>query len=105
MTSLDLFNKYIKFELINEKQLDLAIDYICGNLNSCFHNYSYWYDLYCYSTKSKIVIRHRKNKNKNAVARLGECVCQNQVINFLKNEGNQCNCDEGCASVYYNAVF
>ena len=105
MTSLDLFNKYQNFESINEKELNLVIDYICGNLNSCFYNYAYWYDMYCYSTKSRIVIRYRKKKNEKAVTRLGECVCQNEIINFLKNKGNLCNCGEGCASVYYNVVF
>ena len=105
MERLVLFNKYRNFEPINKNQLDLVIDYICGNLNSCFCNYSYWYDMYCYSTKSRIVIRHRENKNENAVATLGECVCRSHVINFLKNKDNLCNCDKGCASVYFNAVF
>ena len=104
-SSFVLFNKYRNFEAINENQLNLVVNYICGNLNSCFYNYPYWYDMYCYSTKSRIVIRHRENKNENAVATLGECVCQNQIINFLKNKDNLCNCNEGCASVYFNIVF
>ena len=106
MESLYLFDKYRNFEAINKNQLDLVIDYICGNLNSCSCNYPYWYNMYSYSTKSRIVIRHRENKkNENAVAILGECVCRNQIINFLKNKGNLCNCDKGCASIYFNAVF
>ena len=60
MESLILFNKYRNFESINENQLDFVINYICGNLNSCFVNYPYWYDMYCYSTKSRIVIRQKK---------------------------------------------
>ena len=104
MEMLELFNKYRNFEPINKKELDLVINYICANLNSCFNNYPYWYDMYCYSTKSRIVIRHRESKNENSIAILGECLCQNQIINFLK-KGNSCNCDEGCASVYFNAVF
>ena len=105
MESLNLFTKYRNFEPVNKDQLELVIDYICGNLNSCFCNYPYWYDMYCYSTKSRIVIRHRENKNESAIAILGECVCKNQVINFLKNKDNQYNCDKGCASVYFNAIF
>ena len=104
MESLELFNKYRNFEPINKEQLQLVINYICSNLNSCFNNYPYWYDMYCYSTKSRIVLRHRERKNENSTVILGECVCQNQVINFLK-KNNLCNCDEGCASVYFNAVF
>ena len=105
MEKFVLFNKYLNFEPVNENQLDLVVNYICGNLNSCFHNYSYWYDMYCYATKSKIVLRHKKNKNVDAVTVLGECVCKNRVINFLTNKNKTCNCDEGCASVYFNAVF
>ena len=105
MNGLILFTKYRKFESVNKDELDLVIDYICANLNSYFCNYPYWYDMYCYTTKSRIVIRHREDKNETGTAILGECVCKNQVINFLKNEGNQCNCNKGCASVYYKAVF
>ena len=105
MESFTLFNKYLNFEPINKNQLDSVINYICSNLNSCFYNYSFWYDMYCYSTKNRIVIRHREDKNENALTTLGECVCEKQVINFLKNKDKQCNCDEGCASVYFNAVF
>ena len=104
MNSLVLFTKYQKFEEVNEKDLDLIVDYICGNLNSFSRNYPYWYDMYSYATKSRIVIRHRKEKFETATAKLGECVCQDQVINFLENE-NKCNCNNGCASVYFKVVF
>ena len=105
MDRLILFTKYHKFESVNEHKLDLVVDYICGNLNSSFCNYCYWYDMYCYATKSRIVIRYREEKNELAFAKLGECVCENQIVNFLENEANQCNCDKGCASVYFKAVF
>ena len=105
MNSLISFTKYRKFEAVNKQELDLAVDYICGNLNSSSCNYPYWYDMYCYATKSRIVIRHREGKNESGVATLGECVCKDQVINFLQNDDNQCNCNKGCASVYFKAIF
>ena len=105
MESLNLFTKYRNFEPVNKDELELVIDYICGNLNSSFGNYPYWYDMYSYTTKSRIVIRHREHKNETGIAILGECVCKDQVINFLKNEANQCNCNKGCASVYFKVVF
>ena len=105
MNRLISFNKYQKFEAVNKKELDLAMDYICGNLNLLSCNYPYWYDMYCYVTKSRIVLRHREDKNETVTAVLGECVCKDQVINFLKNEGNKCNCNKGCASVYFKAIF
>ena len=105
MDRLSLFTKYRNFELVNRNELDLIVDYICGDLNSPSYNYNYWYDMYSYATKSRIVIRHREEKNELGFAKLGECLCENQIVNFLQNEGNKCNCEKGCASVYFNAVF
>ena len=104
MNKLNLFEKYQKFEFVNANELDLIVDYICGNLNST-NNYPYWYDMYCYTTKTRIVIRHKEEKNELAVAKLGQCVCQNEVVNFLQNKNKECNCEKGCSSVYFNAVF
>ena len=105
MDNLTLFTKYQKFELVNTNELDRIVDYICSNLNSSFCNYQYWFDMYCYAAKSRIVIRHRENKNETGLAKLGECACKDQVINFLENESKQCNCSDGCASVYFKVVF
>ena len=105
MGSFSLFKKYENFQFVNSEQLDSIVDYICLNLNSTYTNYGYWYDMYCYATKSRIVIRHRESKNEKGLAKLGECVCKNEVINFLINESKQCNCNDGCASVYFKSVF
>ena len=96
-----LFEKYKKFEMINKDELNLIIDYICGNLNSCFCNYNYWYNMYCYATKSRIVIRHREQNNQLGFAKLGECVCENEVVNFLEKENKKCNCNKGCSNIPY----
>ena len=103
--SLSCFEKYRNFQFVNECELDLTIDYICGNLNSPTLNYGYWYDMYSYTTKSRIVLRYRKRRGENPVVKLGECLCGEQVIDFLKNSNKKCNCDRGCASVYFNKVF
>ena len=105
MNRLNLFEKYQKFEFVNANELDLIMDYICGNLNSCKINYPYWYDMYCYTSKTRIVIRYKQDKNELAVAKLGQCICKNKIVNFLENENKKCNCEKGCSSVYYNAVF
>ena len=104
---LDCFERYSKFELINESELNNVVNYICGHLNADYTlNYPYWYDMYCYSTKSRIVLNHKKQKGDfYPLVKLGECVCKNEVINFLKNPDKKCNCNNGCASVYYNNVF
>ena len=106
MDRLSLFEKYKNFEFVNANELDLIKDYICGNLNSWpQNNYPYWYDMYSYATKTSIVIRHKQEKNECAIAKLGQCVCENEVVNFLENENKKCNCEKGCSSVYFNAVF
>ena len=104
MSRLFLFEKYRNFEFVNANQLDLIVDYICGNLNSGI-NYSYWYDMYCYATKSRIVIRLKQEKGELAVAQLGQCVCKNEIVNFLKNQNKKCNCEDGCSSVYFNVLI
>ena len=105
--SLTCFEKYSNFEPVNKTELHYVTNYICGNLVGDYNlNYRYWYDMYCYTTKNYIVLRHKKEKgNLNPVTKLGECVCQNKVINFLKNSDKKCFCSSGCASVYYKVVF
>ena len=105
MDRLSLFKKYQNFEFVNTNELNLIVDYICHNLNSVGTDYPYWYDMYCYTTKSKIVIRFKQEKNELGIAKLGQCVCKSEVINFLENENKKCNCEDGCSSVYFNAVF
>ena len=104
---LDCFKRYSNFESINEIELRYAVNYICGNLNADYTlNCRYWYDMYTYTSKNFIVLRHRKeNGILNPLTKLGECVCQNKVINFLKNSDKKCFCNKGCASVYYKVVF
>ena len=104
---LDSFLKYINFKLITEDELNLAMDYIDNNLNAGSTNgYGYWYDMYSYCIKNFIVLRHKKKNNEfPLLTLLGECVCQDKVINFLKNTDKKCFCDKGCSSVYYNKVF
>ena len=102
---LACFEKYRDFQPINETELDVAVNYICEHLNSPTLNYGYWYDMYSYTTKSKIVLRYRKRRGGSPVVKLGECLCQGQVVDFLKNSNKKCNCDNGCASVYFDKVF
>ena len=105
--ALACFEKYRNFKLINETELDILVNYICAHLNESYtHNYGYWYDMYSYTTKSKIVLRYRKRKGHDPpLVKLGECICEGEVVDFLKNPNNKCNCDRGCASVYFNKVF
>ena len=105
---LTCFEKYINFQDIDESELKFAINYICGNLNANYTlNYCYWYDMYSYSTKNRIVLNHKKYEQGklNPVTKLGECVCQDKVINFLQNSNKKCFCNNGCSSLRFNTLF
>ena len=96
--ALVCFEKYTNFQLINESELDTVVNYICGHLNTNYtFNYGYWYDMYTYTTKSKIVLRYRKRRGLDPVVKLGECICEEKVVDFLKNPDKKCNCGRGCA--------
>ena len=44
----------------------------------------------------------KKKNNYNQIPRLGEAICNDQLVNFLKDDKHK-KCD--CSSVYYNTVF
>ena len=94
--SYDAYLMFRNFEAADRETLDLAIDHITLNLNHPNHSYKYFYDMYSYATKCRIVLQ-KYNKTK-----LGEAICDGKLINFL-DEPKHRNCC--CGSVYYNAVF
>ena len=103
---LSCFEKYRDFQFVNESELDIIVNYICEHLNHPTLNYGYWYDMYSYTTKSRIVLRYRKRRGEfYPLVKLGECLCQGEVVDFLKNHNKKCNCNNGCASVYFDKVF
>ena len=51
MVGYSQFEAYKNFVYLNYDKLKLAVDYICGNLNSPSYNYHYWYDMYSYTAK------------------------------------------------------
>ena len=90
------FLAFRNFEVFDDKKLDLAIDHIALNLNNPGIGYRYFYDMYSYATKCKIVLqRYEKTK-------LGEAICDGKLVNFLNDPKHK---DCSCVSVYYDAVF
>ena len=49
-----------------------------------------------------MVIDFAKEHNLIPVTKLGEAICNNEIVNFLKDEKHK-KCS--CGSVYYMAVF
>ena len=99
MSGYKELNDYRNFVYMSEEELKLAVNYICLQLNYGASNYPYWYDMYSYTSKSFIVLRWRRKNNKLPTAKLGEAICKDKIINFVK-EKHQCM----CSSVYYKAV-
>ena len=100
MSGFDEFQAYKSFQPMTYDELKLATNYICGRLNSFGCHYQYWYDMYCYTSKSFIVLRWRRDHGLIPCAKLGESICKDKIINFVRTE-HKCS----CLSVYFNAVF
>ena len=96
MEGYDEFQRFKDFEVIDEKSLDFASNYVCLQLNNPSYGYRYYYDMYSYIAKCRIVLQ-RYNET-----RLGQAICEGELVNFLKDPKHK-KCS--CSSVYYDAVF
>ena len=96
MAGYDEFQKFKNFEVMDDKSIDFATNYVCLQLNNPSFGYKYYYDIYSYITKCKIVLQ-KYNKT-----RLGQAICNGELVDFL-NDPKHKNCS--CSSVYFNAVF
>ena len=97
MAGMEEYERFRDFQTVDKNDLKLAINYICANLNSQGCYCQYWYDLYSYTAKCNMVLQKKRQFTK-----LGETVCEGEVVNFLKDPKHK-NCS--CGSVYFNAVF
>ena len=96
MAGYEEFKKFENFEIIDEESLDKATNYVCLQLNNPSFGYKYYYDMYSYIAKCKIVLQ------KYSTVKLGQAICNGKLIDFVKDQEHK-NCS--CSSVYYNAVF
>ena len=96
MVGYEEFKRFENFEIMDNESIDLASNYACLQLNNPSFGYRYYYDMYSYITKCKIVLQ-KFDKTK-----FGQAICDGKLVNFL-NDPKHKNCS--CGSVYYNAVF
>ena len=54
--------------------------------------------MYLYSSKAYIVCKWRQSKGLQPVAKCGEAICENNLVNFFKEYKD---CRKGCRGVYY----
>ena len=97
------FQRCIDCNYVTFNELTLATNYICRNLNAPTFIFPYWFDMYCYTSKTFQVIALRESRGEEPKAKLGEAVCTGaRIVNFLKDEEHfTCH----CSNVFYNAVF
>ena len=96
MAGYDEFQAFKNYQIMDNESIDFASNYACFQLNNPGPNYRYYYDMYSYITKCKIVLQTYKT------TKFGEAICEGKLVNFLKDPEHK-NCS--CGSVYYNAVF
>ena len=96
ITNFEAYKKFEAREFIDKKTIDYAANYIALQLNSPGFNYRFYYDMYSYLTKCRIVLQ------KFEKTRFGQAICNGELVDFIEDEKHK-NCS--CSSVYYNAVL
>ena len=72
-------------ECVHFDDLPYLSDYICGNLNADYTlYYQYWYNMYTYSSEAFIVCRWKKSKGLEPIAKWGEAICDDNLVNIFK---------------------
>ena len=79
MAGYDEFQRFKNYEIMDNESLDLASKYACFQLNNPGIAYRYYYDMYSYITKCKIVLQTYKT------TKFGEVICNGKLVNFLKD--------------------
>ena len=79
MAGYDEFQKFKNFEVMDDKSIDFASNYVCLQLNNPSFGYKYYYGMYSYITKCKIVLQ-KYNKT-----RLGQAICNGELVDFLND--------------------
>ena len=93
-----VFEKFEAGKFVYEEDHKHMTNHICGNLNNWTPNYKFWYNMYSYSSKVYMVCRWRKSRGLPPVAKWGEAICKDELVNFFEDPNHK-NCI--CGSVYY----
>ena len=80
----EVFKDFEDGKYVHLDDLKHLANCICGNLNNWTPSYRFWYNMYSYSSKEYVVCRWRQSKGLNAVAKWGEAICGDDLVNFLK---------------------
>ena len=95
---LRVFEEFESRKYVCIEDLKHMCNHICGNLKNWTPNYRFWYNMYSYSSKTHIVCRWRESKGLSPVAKWGEAICKNELVNFFDYPKHK-SCS--CRTVYY----
>ena len=86
-----MFESFENENYIHNNDLPLLRNYIYMNLNSWNPNRPYWERQLNIMTKIIFVCRWRKENGLRPVAKKGETICNNELVNFFADEKHK-NC-------------
>ena len=93
MNELSLYEAFDKGHYIHLEYISKVQSYIAGNLISWSPNRSFQQPEYNYVTKLYEICHWRKERNMQPMAKKGEAICSNELVNFLKDEKHKgCHC-------------
>ena len=99
----EVFRKIESGKYVHLEDLKRYENHICGNLNGDYClNYKFWYNMYLYSSKAFTVCRWRQSKGLQPVAKWGEPICENNLVNFFEEHKD---CRKGWGAFIINNFF
>ena len=93
MNEYTLYEAFDKGHYIHLGYIPKVCNYIAGNLISWSPNRSFWQAEYNYATKLYHVCNWKKERGMPPMAKNGEAICNNELVNFFKDEKHKgCIC-------------
>ena len=88
-----LFEAFERGDYIPQESIKKITNYICGQLICWSPNGSYYERQYNYATKLQIVCKWKQQQGLPALAKKGEAICNDQLVNFFEDkEHKYCSC-------------
>ena len=88
-----LFEAFERGDYIPQESIKKITNLNCGQLISWSPNRSYYETQYNYATKLQIVCRWKEQQGLPALAKKGEAICNDQLVNFFEDkEHKYCSC-------------
>ena len=95
MDEYTLHEAYENGNYIHETSLCKFLNYICRNLVSWSPNRSFWQDEYNAVSHLYIVCKWKRENGLPLLAKKGGAICNDQLVNFLKDEKRKdCFCSK-----------